>query len=228
MHRPSVIPEGMRLSGDVEGEGDLVVLGMIEGDVRVDGALVVEESGVIKGQAQARTIVVRGVLGGDGTATDTVRVEPGARMVGDARAPRVSIVDGALFRGRIEMSSDAAPRVGRAARRRTAAGEVSAPSVSGQVSAPSVSGQVAAPSVSGPVAAPSVSEPVAAPSVSGQVAAPTDVGRTAPGTASSAGAEAAPIAGPVVVEPGPVAPRRGPPAPRVPALRRTEARRVER
>lgn len=198
MHRPSVIPEGMRLSGDVEGEGDLVVLGAVEGDVRVDGALVVEESGVIKGHAQARTIVVRGVLGGDGTATDTVRVEPGARMVGDARAPRVSIVDGALFRGRIEMSSDAAPRVGRAARRRTSAGDV------------------------------------ASPSVAGQIASPTDVGRTAPGTASSAGDEAAPIAvsqvAPVaapIAEAAPIAPRRGPPAPRVPALRRTEARRVE-
>jgi cytoskeletal protein CcmA (bactofilin family) len=211
MHRPSVIPEGMRLSGDVEGEGDLVVLGVIEGDVRVDGALVVEESGVIKGQAQARTIVVRGVLGGDGTATDTVRVEPGARMVGDARAPRVSIVDGALFRGRIEMSSDAAPRVGRAARRRTAAGDVAAPSVAGQVASPSVAGHVASPSVAG------------------QVASPTDADRTAPGTASSAGAEAAPTAAPAVTAgPAPVTPRRGPPVPRVPALRRTEARRVER
>ncbi len=201
MNRPSVIPEGMRLLGDVEGEGDLAVLGAIEGDVRVDGALVVETSGVIKGQVQARTIVVRGVLVGDGTAADTVRVEPGARMVGDARAPRVSIVDGALFRGRVEMSSDAAPRVGRSVpRRRTAAGELATPSAAGQLVSPTSAGADSSPSAAG------------------QLVSPTSAGAvTSPGTASSVGAH-----------PAPVAARRGPPAPNVPVLRRTEARRAER
>jgi cytoskeletal protein CcmA (bactofilin family) len=127
----------MKLVGDVEGEGDLAVLGTIEGDVRIDGALVVELSGVLKGQVQARSLVVRGVLVGDGSAADTVRVEPGGRMVGDARAPRVSIIDGALFRGRVEMTGDAPPRVARSVtRRRSTAGDVVAPSSSGTLTSP--------------------------------------------------------------------------------------------
>ena len=127
----------MKLVGDVEGEGDLAVLGTIEGDVRIDGALVVEATGVLKGQVHARSLVVRGVLVGDGSAVDTVRVEPGARMVGDARAPRVSIIDGALFRGRVEMSGDAPPRAVRSTpRRRSTAGEVVAPSSAGALTSP--------------------------------------------------------------------------------------------
>lgn len=137
MNRPSVLPDGMKLVGDVEGEGDLAVLGTIEGDVRVDGALVVEVSGVVKGQAHARTLVVRGVLVGDGSAADTVRVEPGGRMVGDARAPRVNIIEGALLRGRVEMNGDAVPQVVRSsARRRTSAGDVRASSSSGVLATP--------------------------------------------------------------------------------------------
>ncbi len=137
MNRPSVLPDGMKLVGDVEGEGDLAVLGTIEGDVRIDGALVVEASGVLKGHAHARSLIVRGVLVGDGSAVDTVRVEPGARMVGDARAPRVSIIDGALFRGRVEMSGDAPPRVVRSTpRRRSTAGEIAAPSSAGALTSP--------------------------------------------------------------------------------------------
>lgn len=214
MNRPSVLPDGMKLVGDVEGEGDLAVLGTIEGDVRIDGALVIETSGVLKGQVHARNLVVRGVLVGDGSAADTVRVEPGARMVGDARAPRVSIIDGALFRGRVEMSGDSSPRVLRSTpRRRSSAGDVASPSSAGLHTSPGSHATL-------PGFAPEGSTEEQEPT---RITIPVPALAVAPPSVHSA----QPPHDVSLAQPAMPSVRRGPPVPSLPALRRTEARRTE-
>ena len=102
--RSSVLPAGMTLVGDVGGEDDLVVHGTVEGEVHIDGALVVEQEGSVRGNVQARTIAIRGLVVGDASATESIRVDEGGRMVGDVRAPRVNIVKGARFRGHVHMT----------------------------------------------------------------------------------------------------------------------------
>jgi cytoskeletal protein CcmA (bactofilin family) len=94
----------MKLVGDVSGEEDFVIFGTVEGEVHVDGAIVVEESGVIHGNVHGRTVTVRGVVVGDAKAGAAIRVDEGGKMVGDVRAPRVNIVKGARFRGHVYMT----------------------------------------------------------------------------------------------------------------------------
>ncbi|MFW5921571.1 MAG: bactofilin family protein, partial [Polyangiales bacterium] len=109
MKKASLIPAGMTLAGEVEGDEDLVVHGRVQGDVRVGGALVVESDGVVRGDVQGRTVDVRGVVAGDAWAEELVRVHEGGRVVGDVTAPRVKVVEGARLRGRVHMGEDAAP-----------------------------------------------------------------------------------------------------------------------
>lgn len=112
MNRPSIVPRGITLDGDVEGTEDLVVFGRIHGEIRIDGVLVVEESGVVRGDVFARSVTVRGELAGDAWGQEFVRVDAAGRLVGDLNAPRVKVVDGARFRGRVHMadSGDQPPR----------------------------------------------------------------------------------------------------------------------
>ena len=107
MSRGSVLPEGMALAGEIRGQGDLVVAGTIEGPVAIDGHLTVEATGVVRGEVKARAIVLRGTLTGPAVAEETIRLEPGARMVGDARAERVSVVEGVL-EGELELDGSVA------------------------------------------------------------------------------------------------------------------------
>lgn len=116
MSRTSVFPAGLRLEGTIEGDGDLVVAGVVVGGVSVSGQLVLEESGRIEGDVQAMGVIVRGVLAGNVEAKETIRVEPSAVVVGDATAPRVSIQQGAKVRGKVRMSGE--PMVPKPARRR--------------------------------------------------------------------------------------------------------------
>lgn len=104
MSKASVLPGGMKLVGDVGGDEDLVVFGAVEGEVHIGGALVVEQSGSVRGNVHARTVAIRGTVVGDATAGETIRVDDGGRMVGDVRAPRVNIVKGARFRGHVHMT----------------------------------------------------------------------------------------------------------------------------
>jgi cytoskeletal protein CcmA (bactofilin family) len=118
--RGSLLPEGIALSGEIRGQGDLIVAGSVEGPIQIDGHLVIEATGSVRGEAKARAMVIRGTLLGPAIADETIRLEPGAKMVGDARAERVSVIEGAMLRGRITMT-------GPQASRRTAAGGFAAP-----------------------------------------------------------------------------------------------------
>lgn len=120
MSRGSVLPEGMRFAGEIRGQGDLIVAGSIEGPIAIDGHLTIEASGSVRGEVKARAMVLRGTLAGPAIADEIIRLEPGARMIGDARAERVSVVEGALLRGRITMT-------GAQPSRRSTPGQIEAP-----------------------------------------------------------------------------------------------------
>jgi len=116
--KPSILPSGMKLVGDVTGEEDFVVFGLVEGEVHVDGTVVVEQSGIIRGNVRGRTVTVRGVVVGDASADASIRVDDGGKMVGDVSAPRVNIVKGARFRGHVHMVDAAAEPAPAAAKKR--------------------------------------------------------------------------------------------------------------
>jgi cytoskeletal protein CcmA (bactofilin family) len=121
MSRSSCIPNGLVVVGEIRGQGDLVIAGTVEGPVAIEGRMVIEASGVVRGDVKAHSIVIRGTLKGQANAVEAIRVEAGGRLVGDAFAERVMVVEGALLRGRITMTG--APTM-----RRSSAGAVAAPS----------------------------------------------------------------------------------------------------
>jgi cytoskeletal protein CcmA (bactofilin family) len=139
----SRLPRGVVLEGTIRGQGDLRVGGEILGPIEIDGHLVIEEGGVVRGEIRARTITISGVLEGNATALELVRLEPGARMTGDARAERVSAAQGALLKGRVRTSQE---RAQLERMRRTTGGTLLAPySSSGAILAPSSTGAISAP-----------------------------------------------------------------------------------
>jgi len=106
----TVIGESILISGNLEGDEDLTILGRVEGNVKLTRTLNVEESGIVKADISVRNAIISGVVVGNISATDSVEITEAGRMVGDIRAPRVIIVDGARFRGAIDMGDMEAPR----------------------------------------------------------------------------------------------------------------------
>ena len=106
----TVIGESILISGNLEGDEDLTIRGRVEGSIRLTKTLIVEASGIVKADVSVKDAVISGVVVGNVTASDSVQITAEGRMVGDLSAPRVIIVDGASFRGRVDMGEVDAER----------------------------------------------------------------------------------------------------------------------
>lgn len=102
MGTETTIAAGTIVRGSIEGNGDLVVAGHVEGEIALSGEVTVESSGLVGASVRAARILVRGAVRGDLTAADSVVLEEGARVVGDVRGARIAVGRGALVRGYVE------------------------------------------------------------------------------------------------------------------------------
>src|SRR5712692_5643027 len=125
----TVIGPSILINGKLTGEEDLTVRGRVEGELTLTKTLIVEPSGVVKATVAVKNAIISGVVVGNVRATESVELTKEGRMVGDIQAPRVILVDGASFRGRIEMGEAAAGRAAgeRASRPARVAARPSAP-----------------------------------------------------------------------------------------------------
>jgi cytoskeletal protein CcmA (bactofilin family) len=98
----SVIAKRTRVGGPIETEGDLVVDGRVEGAIRAAGCVTVGPSGVVISDLVVGRAVVIGIVIGSITASERVDVAAGGRVVGDVRAPTVTIVATGAVEGRVE------------------------------------------------------------------------------------------------------------------------------
>jgi cytoskeletal protein CcmA (bactofilin family) len=98
-----VIGKNIQIRGKLSGAENLVVEGRIEGSVSLRNHLTIEQTGVVEADLEVKDLTVNGVLHGDIQADGGVQMSQGAKVVGNIRAPRLVLEDGARFRGTIEM-----------------------------------------------------------------------------------------------------------------------------
>jgi cytoskeletal protein CcmA (bactofilin family) len=99
----TVIGQGITIEGEIASDEPVVVAGTIRGKLVVDGAVSVEAGAVVEADIGATTLSVAGSVTGNVSATDRVDLLSGGRLVGDVRAARVTIADGATFKGNVDM-----------------------------------------------------------------------------------------------------------------------------
>lgn len=103
----SVIGRTSVVRGNVRGDGNLEILGRVEGDVSVNGDIVLGETAGVRGSLNGASITVAGQVQGDIRGTEAVLVESGARVVGDLLAPRIGVAAGALVKGNVRTEGEA-------------------------------------------------------------------------------------------------------------------------
>jgi cytoskeletal protein CcmA (bactofilin family) len=98
------IGAGTVVRGEISGEEDLLVEGRVEGKIDLKGnSVTVGAKGRLSAEVHARAILIDGEVDGDLTAEEQIVVRKGGRVKGDLTAPRVTIEDGARFKGSIDM-----------------------------------------------------------------------------------------------------------------------------
>lgn len=99
-----VLGANITVKGDITGDEDLLVEGTVEGQIRVSRELRVGPRGKVRANVSAQSVVVSGELIGDCEATGRVEIQATGRLMGNIRAPKVVIAEGAVFRGNSDMS----------------------------------------------------------------------------------------------------------------------------
>jgi cytoskeletal protein CcmA (bactofilin family) len=101
--KAAVLGATLRFKGELSAEEDLILQGRIEGSINHTQSMTVGTEGSVLGNIQARTITIDGSVEGDLHGSESVVVHATGRVVGNIFAPRIGIVEGAFFSGRIEM-----------------------------------------------------------------------------------------------------------------------------
>lgn len=102
----SRINSGLKITGEVFGDSDLVIDGEVQGKVRLSsGRVTVGPSGRVQAEIEAREIVIEGTVQGNLKAADSVRLGPAGRVTGSVLTPRIAIDDGARLRGKVETTT---------------------------------------------------------------------------------------------------------------------------
>jgi len=99
-----VISKGIRIKGVVRGKEDLVIEGEVDGSISLpEHHLTLERPSRTTAEVKARNATIRGRHRGNAEAVDKIEIASEAVMIGDLRAPRLVIREGAKFRGTVDM-----------------------------------------------------------------------------------------------------------------------------
>ena len=100
----ATIGKSLVIKGEVTGSESLYIDGRVEGSINLSGNRVtVGRNGVVAANINAREIVVLGKVRGNLTASDRVDIRSDGSLTGDVVASRISIEDGAFFKGGIDI-----------------------------------------------------------------------------------------------------------------------------
>lgn len=99
----TVIGKGITIEGEVSSDDEVVVGGVIRGKLTVDGQVTVDADGVVEADIGAQSVSIGGTVTGNILASERVDLLSGARLIGDVKAARLTIADGASFKGNVDM-----------------------------------------------------------------------------------------------------------------------------
>ncbi|MGR5092078.1 bactofilin family protein [Vibrio maritimus] len=94
----TLIAKGCVISGKLKLENDIQVDGVVDGQLHIEGVLVVAESGRVKGEVFAKQLVVNGILEGDCHA-EQIQILANGRVKGKVWSNNLSIEPGGKFFG---------------------------------------------------------------------------------------------------------------------------------
>ena len=106
--RGAVIGPSIQIDGTLKGDEDLLIQGKVDGTIELKkNSVTVGESGTVKADIFAHTVVVEGQVDGKIVGSERVVMRKTAKISGTLIAPRVMLEDGAQFNGTIDMDPEA-------------------------------------------------------------------------------------------------------------------------
>ena len=102
--RVAVIGPGIQIKGDITGNEDLIIEGKVTGKIKLDSHVVdIGKNAQVNADITAQVIQIAGSVRGDLNGTEKVVISSSGNVHGNIVAPRMTLEDGAIFKGSIDM-----------------------------------------------------------------------------------------------------------------------------
>jgi cytoskeletal protein CcmA (bactofilin family) len=111
------IGRSVTVKGELSGSEDLFIDGQVEGTIELHGNnLTIGPNGQVKANINAKDVTVQGKLDGNISASQRASLSKSAVATGDITTQRVSIEEGAYFKGKVDIQKDGKPEPKEAAK----------------------------------------------------------------------------------------------------------------
>ena len=95
----TVIAAGATVTGTLRGEGIIQVEGTVEGEIDLQGAVIVASTGMVKGPVAADVIRMAGRIEGPVTAKERLLLQKTGSIEGDISTPVLEVEEGGRLNG---------------------------------------------------------------------------------------------------------------------------------
>jgi cytoskeletal protein CcmA (bactofilin family) len=111
----NTLSSDVNIKGSIRFVNELTIDGKIEGEISSEGVLTVGENAEIQGEIRTKSVSVHGKVTGNITVDERCELKSQATLIGDLKASRLLIEEGATFVGKSEVNPNrvqvAAPSV---------------------------------------------------------------------------------------------------------------------
>jgi cytoskeletal protein CcmA (bactofilin family) len=107
----AMIGKTITIKGDITGDENLVIEGRVDGTIHLKGNdLTVGQSGKVMANLTANVVRIDGEVNGDIVGVEKVVITKTGKVQGNIVGPRVTLEDGAKFKGSIDMDPSGSER----------------------------------------------------------------------------------------------------------------------
>lgn len=99
----TIIGPSVKVKGDFNAQGNIVVEGILEGGLKTEGSLYVGNNAKISGNIEAKEAKINGEIMGNINIKTNLDIDSSSKISGDILCSSLAIAKGALINGKITM-----------------------------------------------------------------------------------------------------------------------------
>ena len=100
----NLLSADVEIKGSIKFANDLTIDGKVEGEINSNGLLTVGQNAEIRGEIKTKSVTVLGKVHGNITVEERCELKSHAVLMGDLKAARLVIEEGATFVGKSEVT----------------------------------------------------------------------------------------------------------------------------
>ncbi|MCX6974603.1 MAG: polymer-forming cytoskeletal protein [Verrucomicrobia bacterium] len=100
----NILTSDVELTGTLKFETELIFDGKLEGEIISEGTLILGKNAVVKGEVRTKSVTIHGTVNGNVTVQERCELKSNAELLGDLKAMRIIIEEGATFIGHSEVT----------------------------------------------------------------------------------------------------------------------------